>query len=58
MLERGDRGVLQEIVGVGVAVDERACERTQPLELLEHGLRRHLLSIMPPPTRVLARWAA
>src|SRR5262249_61837058 len=41
MLERCDRCVLDEIVGVGIAGDERAGERPQAVELPDQVHRPH-----------------
>ena len=52
--DRGDRGVLDEIIGLRVAAHERPREGPESLQLAEHGLgtRSHLHS-MPRPGRVL-----
>jgi len=57
VLDRGDRGVLEQVVGVAVAVDQRSRQRTQAVELLEHDVGVHAgghALIMPPLSEVLA----
>lgn len=53
VLERGHDGVLHQVVGIGIAVDERASEHAQRIQV---GGDVHVDS-MPPPRKVLARSA-
>ena len=41
LLERGDRGILEEIVGASRVVHERPREGAHALELAQHGLGIH-----------------
>jgi len=53
MRERADRRLLQQIVGIRVAMHEGPREGAQSFELAEHGIRTHTRS-MPRPFEVLA----
>ena len=55
MRDRGDRRVLDQVVGVGIAMDEPPREGAQTFELVQDRFRAHGHS-MPRPREVLAVW--
>src|SRR5262249_52843061 len=57
MLEGGNRGVLQEVVGIGIAMNQGTRKRAHPLELTSHRFDVHT-ERMPRTMKLLERTEA